>query len=134
MTVSEGPRIAGEAADVGLVAGSEDERVLGSHPGRDLFLELSVHRDGPVHQPRAGKRGSILLERVTGSVLDAPIASQAEVVVRPEHEALAALHLHDRACRALDLPEVGDQVLLARKLDELTPVVMPRLLEQVYGR
>ena len=45
-----------QAAEVGLVAGREDQRVLGAHPVRDLLLELAVQRDRAVHQARAGER------------------------------------------------------------------------------
>ena len=42
-----------ERADVGLVAGREDERVLRPHPLRDLALEREVQVERPVEQARA---------------------------------------------------------------------------------
>ena len=42
-----------QRADVGLVAGGEDDRVLGPLPVGDLLLELEVQRRGAVEQARA---------------------------------------------------------------------------------
>jgi len=44
-----------QGADVGLVAGGEDDRVLGALPVGDLLLELEVQRRGAVEQARAGQ-------------------------------------------------------------------------------
>ena len=64
ITVSPGREDRAERADVGLVAGGEDERVLGAHPLRDLALELEVQVDRAVEQARAGQAGAVALERV----------------------------------------------------------------------
>ena len=48
-----------EHAEVRLVAGGEDDRVLGAHPLGDLALELEVQRDRPVEQARAGQAGAV---------------------------------------------------------------------------
>ena len=89
-----------ERADVRLVAGGEDERVLGPHPLRDLALELEVQLERAVEQPRAGQAGAVALQRVAGARHDARVGGQPEVVVRAEHDPLGALHLDHRARRA----------------------------------
>ena len=96
MTVSPGREDRAERADVGLVAGREDERVLGAHPLGQLALELQVQVERAVEQPRAGQAGAVALERVARALHDARVARQPEVVVRAEHDPLGALHLDDR--------------------------------------
>ena len=44
ITVSPGSRIVADRAQVRLVAGREDDRVLGPHPLGELALELDVQR------------------------------------------------------------------------------------------
>ena len=73
--------------------------------------------------------GAEPLERVARGVLHALVARQPEVVVRPEHDALGALHLDDRARRALEHAEVGHQVVIARSLKLLEPLVVACLVE-----
>ena len=63
-TVSAGPEQRAERADVGLVAGGEDDRLLGAHPLRELALELEVQRRRAVEQARAGQARAVALERV----------------------------------------------------------------------
>jgi hypothetical protein len=50
ITVSPGPEDRADAADVRLVAGRVDDRLLGAHPLGQLALELDVQRRGPVQQ------------------------------------------------------------------------------------
>ena len=54
-----GDRAGCRAADVRLVAGREDERVLGAHPLGQLALELEVHRQRAVQEARAGQAGAV---------------------------------------------------------------------------
>ena len=123
-----------DAADVRQVAGREDERVVGAHPVGDLLLELDVQRDRPVEEARAGQRRPVLLERVAGSLLDALVAGQAEVVVRAELDPLGALHRDDRPRLAFEQPEIRHQVLLAGRAKLLHAVVRAGFLEEVDGR
>jgi hypothetical protein len=60
------------------------------------------------------------------------VGGQPEVVVRAERDALAALHLHDRAGLAVDLAEVGQQVVLAGRVELLEALVSSSLLEEVF--
>ena len=99
MTVSPGPRIVAERAEVGLVAGREDDRVLGAHPVGELAARA---RGGgrscrSAAASRSGRCRSARARRARR--LDALVAGQPEVVVGAEHDPLGALHLHDRAGR-----------------------------------
>jgi hypothetical protein len=123
----------GDAAHVGEVAGGEDEGVLGAHPLRELALELEVEGDRAVQEARAGEAGAVLLEGAAGRLHHPRVLGQAEVVVRAEHQALAALHPHHRAGGALERPVVGEEVLLARQPQLLEALVRAGLLEEVYG-
>jgi hypothetical protein len=113
------------------VAGRVDDRLLGAHPVGELPLELEVERKRAVEQARAGQRRAVALERVAGALLHARVARQPEVVVRAEHHALGALHLHDGPGLALHQAEVRDEVVLARRPQQLDALVVARLLEQV---
>ncbi len=53
-----------EAADVGLIAGREDDRVVCAVPLGDLALELGVDVDRAVEQARAGQRRAVAIERI----------------------------------------------------------------------
>ena len=59
ITVSPGAEDRPERADVGLVAGREDDRLLGAHPLRELALEVEVQVERAVEQPRAGQAGAV---------------------------------------------------------------------------
>ena len=88
----------------------------------------------PFRRREPREAGSVPLERRPRGFLDALVARQAEVVVRAEHEPVAALHPHDRPGFGLDLAEVRDQVLAARELDQLAALVVTRFLEEVRWR
>ena len=102
-----------ERAEVGLVAGGEDDRVLGADPFGQLLLQLHVQIDRPVQKSRAREAGAVALERVACSLSDASVASQAQVVVGAEHDPPGALHLDDRQRRPLQHVEVGKGAELA---------------------
>jgi len=70
-----------ERADVRLVAGREDDAVLGAHPRGELGLQLEMQLRRAVEQARAGQPRAVALERVLGALAHARIARQAEVVV-----------------------------------------------------
>ena len=84
-----------------------------------------------VEQPRAGDAGAVALERVAGAGLDALVAREPEVVVGAQHDARRSLHLHHRAGRGLQPPEVGDDPGLARRGEDLGPLVLAGLGEDV---
>ena len=96
-------------------------------------LELEVQVDRAVEQARAGQAGAVALERVAGALHDALVGGQPEVVVGAEHDPLGALHLDDRAGRALEHAEVGQQVGLAGGAQLLGALVAADLREDVDG-
>ena len=120
-----------DRADVGLVAGGVDDRVVGAHPFRQLALEIEVERRGAVEQARAGHPGAVGLERLAGRLLDPRIAGQSQVVVGAEHDRLAPLHLDHRAGLRGEQAEVGEEVVLFGGFELLEPVVLARLGEDV---
>ncbi len=120
-----------ERADVGLVAGGEDDRVVGVHPLGQLALELEVQRGGAVQQARTGQPRAIAVQRVLGALHHTLVAGQAKVVVGGEHDPRRALHLDDRHRRRLDRAEVGHQVGVARGAQQLLALVTADLCEDV---
>ena len=123
-----------DAADVGLVARGEDDRVVGLHPLGELPLELDVQRRGAVEQPRAGHAGPVGLQRLPRGVLDPLVGRQPQIVVGAEHHRLPPLHLHHRPRLRGQHPEVGQQIVLPRHLKLLRTIVIARLVEDVDGR
>ena len=103
-----------QRADVGLVAGREDDRVLGTDPLGDLALELEVQRDRAVQQARSRQACSVAVQRILRAAQHALVAGQAEVVVGAQHDPLGSLHLDDRHRRRGEQMEVGEDVRLAR--------------------
>ena len=95
-----------ERAEVGLMAGGEDERVLGPEPLGELALELDVQIDRAVEEARARQAGAVAVERVAGALLDALVAGQPQVVVGAEHDPALTLHLDDGQGRPLQHVEV----------------------------
>ena len=128
-----GPEDRPERAQVGLVAGGEHERRVGPQPFGELALELQVQIERAVEKSRAGDAGAVPVERVEGALLDALVAGQAEVVVRPEHDPLLALHLDHRQSGALEHAEVRKCVELARRLELGDSLVLASLGEDVDG-
>ena len=120
-----------DAADVRLVAGGVDDRVLGPHPLGQLALEVEVERRRAVQQARAGDAGAVGLQRVAGGLLDPLVAGQPEVVVGAEHDRLPALHLDHGAGLRGEQAEVGEEVVLLGRFELLEAVVAAGLLEDV---
>ena len=122
-----------QAAEVRLVAGGEHERAVGSHPIRDLALELRVERSGPVQESRTCQAGAIRLERIACRRLHPRVAGQTQVVVGAEHHRLVPLDLHHGAGLGLDEPEIGKEVRLLRRFELLLAAVSTGLREHVHG-
>ena len=119
------PQQRAEGADVGLVAGGEDQRRLGPVPAGDLGLELEVQVERAIEEARAGQAGAVAVEGVARTRDDPLVFGQPEVVVASEHDPLGALHDDDGPRRRLERAEVGDDVGLAGRL------VVPSLCEDV---
>jgi hypothetical protein len=126
-TVSQGA----ERAEVGLLAGREDDRVVGAHPVGELLLELEVQAGRAVEQARPGQAGPVAGQGVARALHDPLVGGQAEVVVGAEHDPRAALHLHDRQRRGGDLAEVREQAGLAGRAHQGDAVVVAGLGKDV---
>ncbi len=120
-----------QRADVGLVAGAEDDRGLGPHPFGDLTLELEVKGDRPVQQPRAGQPGPVAVQGVLRALHHPLVAGQPEVVVRAQHDALRTLHLDHRHRGRVEDVEVGQDVGLAGRAQDVFAVMATDLGEDV---
>ncbi len=125
------PQQRAERAQVGLVAGGEDDRLLGVHPLRDLLLQFQVQRDRAVEQARAGQPGAVAVQSVLRALQHPLVARQPEVVVGAQHDPLRALHLHDGHRRRGEHVEVGQDVGLARGGEQLRAFVVADLGEDV---
>jgi hypothetical protein len=122
-----------DGAEIGLVPGGEDDRVLGVHPGGQLALELEMELDRAVEEARARQARAVALQGVARALLDALVAGQTEVVVGAQHDPLGALHLDDRRGGGLEHAEVGQEVGLARRAQLLGALVVADLGEDVDG-
>ena len=127
------PQQGAEGADVGLMAGGEDQRRLGLVPAGDLGLELEVQVERAVEEARAGQAGAVAVEGVARTRDDPLVLGQPEVVVAAEHDPLGALHDHDGPRRRLEGAEVGDDVGLAGRLEDGLALVVASLCEDVDG-
>ena len=125
------PEQRAERADVRLVAGGEHERVLRLHPLGELALELEVQGDRAVEQARPREPGAVAVQRVLRAPQHALVAGEAEVVVRPQHDPLRALHLDDRHRRRGQEVEVRQHVCLAGRGEHRRAIVFTRFGEDV---
>ena len=120
-----------QRAHIRLMTRREHERVLRLHPVRQLALELEVQGDRPVEQARAREARAVAVKRVLRAFQHALVARQAEVVVRPQHDPLRALHLDHRHRRRGQHVEVRQHVCLARRREHRRALVLARLREHV---
>ena len=127
------PEDRADAAQVRLIAGAEDDRILGVHELGELALEIDVEGDRAVQKPRAREARPVGLQGIAGRLLDAFVAGESEVVVGAEHDRLAPLHLDDGTGLGLDHAEVGEEVVLLGQRELLDSLVGARLLEYVHG-
>ncbi len=121
----------GDGAEVGLVAGGEDQRRLRVEEVGDLGFELEVDGGGAVHEPRAGHGRAVLLDGVAGGGDDAGVAGQPQVVVGPEHDdalavddGLGALVRVERLVEGVHAHGLGNlDQLEAARLGENVPAI-----------
>jgi len=76
---------------VGLEAAGEQQRPVSPQPGRQLRLQLHVHRPGAGDQPRGPGTHAIAGGGCLGGGNDVRVAAQAEIVVAGEVEEGGAL-------------------------------------------
>ena len=86
----------GQHAQVGGVAGGEQEGGLGALPVGQLRLQLGVHRPGAGHQPGRSGPGAPAVEGVVGGGHHRRVLGQAEVVVGGEGRRRGDVEIVDR--------------------------------------
>ena len=77
--------------EVDLEAGREGQHRVDLHEVLQLLFELIVHGQCAVQQARACATGAVLVEGTARRFDDFRVACQPEVVVRTQHDHLAAL-------------------------------------------
>ena len=120
-----------QRADVRLMAGGEDNRVLSAHPLGELALKLDVEIDRAVEEARAGEAGAVAVERIERTLFDALVAGQPQVVVRAKHHPALALHLDDGEGGALEHVKVGHGIDLAGGSQLLETLVLSSLRKNI---
>ena len=118
---------AGDEAEVGLVAGGEDEAGFLAEELGEVVLQLLVQVEGAVQEAAAGAAGAVLMERLLGRLEDLRVVREAEVVVRAQHDAPLALDDDDRVLGLGDRLEVRVET---RSLDFACLGELPALLEE----
>src|SRR5690606_20217224 len=96
-----------DGAEVGLVAGGDDENRLLADEVRQPLLKLAVHLQRAVHKARAGAARTEVVDGLLGGFAYLGVGGQPQVVVRADHNDLAALVADDRAFRVLKGDEEG---------------------------
>ena len=119
-----------QRAQVGLVAGGEAQRGRLAHEVRQLLFQLLVEAQGAVEEARPGATGAVAAGSLDRRLDDAPVPGEAKVVVRPDHDQLAAVDDDARTAIFLNRGVVGVEAD-GRYLGSLVLLEGPHLAEQV---
>ena len=117
----------GDQAEVGVVAGGEDEAVFLAEKLGEGGLELLVQVERAVQEPAAGAAGAVAVQGAGGRLEHLGVVGQAEVVVGPEHDPLLAFDDDHGVFRLRDRLEVRIE---PRRLDLIGLGELPALVEQ----
>ena len=79
------------------------------HEDGEALFQLDVDVERAVQEAAAGAAGAVLPDGLDRALLDLRMRGQAEVVVRPQHDHLAAAHRDDRVLARLDGPEEREE-------------------------
>ena len=109
----------GDGAEVGEVAGGEDDCGFRADEVGQRFFQFEVDRAGAVEQARAGHRGTPAIKRGVGGGEHLGVAGQAEVVVGAEHDHALAVDLGFRSVVDFDGLEEGVEARGAGLVGEL---------------
>ena len=96
----------GDEAEVGGIAGREDEAGFLAQELGEGALELLVEVERAVQEPAAGAARAVPAERPAGGLEHLRVVGQAEVVVRPQHDPLLSVDDDDGVFRFGDRLEV----------------------------
>ena len=116
-----------DQAEVGVVPGGEDDAVFFAEEVRQSGFELDVEIERAVEEPATGAAGPVRPEGARRGFQDFRMVGQAEVVVRPQHDPLAALDDDDRVFGFRDRTEVGVE---SRGLHFIGPGKLATFLEE----
>ena len=101
------PQQRGEDAEVGLIAGAEDQRGFLAHVRRQPIFQLLVQIEGAVQKAASRAAGAIAVEGNLGALEDIRMMSQAEIVVRADHDLALAPDHHLGVERFFDRLKIG---------------------------
>src|SRR5664280_2070705 len=79
------------------------------HEDGETLFQLDVDVERAVQKAAAGAAGPVFPDGLDRALLDLRMRGQAEVVVRTQHDHLAAAHRDDRVLAGLDGPEEGEE-------------------------
>jgi len=96
---------------IGKETGGEEQCALPSKKRGQRLLEFVVERDCSIQQPGTSATGTKFSGRFTSGLDDPGILSQAEVVVRPDHDLLLTITDHMISITLLNAAEVGVESL-----------------------
>ena len=110
-------REAGDARLVRVPAGDVRERRLGPGEIRERALERQVRLERPADEPHGGRTRPVPLQAVDAGSHDLRVTGEPEVVVRREHDHLAAsFHMHDRPLGRLEGQEALVRACVAKRV------------------
>ena len=98
-------------AQVALEAGGEGHHGLLVQEARQLGLQLQMHLQRAVQEAGARAARAVLLQRVQTRLDDLRVLRKSQIVVRAQHDAALALHLHLGGLTGLQRVEVGVDAL-----------------------
>jgi hypothetical protein len=119
-----------DRAEIGLHAGAEDEGGLLAHEGGQAPFQLLVDGERAVDEAASRRARAEIVDCLLRRGLDLRVEGKAEVVVRSQHEHLAALHHDLGALGAFQRLEEGVDALFHR---DLVPIELGTLLENVHS-
>ncbi len=107
-----------EDADVGLVAGVEDQRAFRGFELRDALFEAVEDVEVAAHQARGARARAELVEGLLRRLRHSRMARQAQVVVRGEVEVFARADADPALAARGDRPQLAQQALVAPRAQE----------------
>ncbi len=111
-----------DRADVGHVAGREDDRGLGALESRDGVFEFAVDGHRARDEPRRAAAGAVFIGRRLRRLDQFGMVGEPEIVVRAEADVVGAVHPHVRALGALDGHGPPQQARLRQLVERLPPI------------
>jgi len=97
----------GDDTHVGLEPGAEGDHAGLAQELRQRVLQLQMHLQRAVEEPRAGAAGAVLLQRPDAGLHHHRIGGQAQIVIGAQHDAALALHHDLHVLPGLEGVEIG---------------------------